>query len=201
MSNRPSATATTAMPWAPYTGRKLAGDRLDRGSGRARVGHRGHPVVRRDGDVDDRAGAGVAHRELVRGVAHRERPVDVEAMDGSPALGREGLGRDHVLAAGVVEHEIEAAEAFERGPDDLLSAGPLADIGRRPEQRSPISAAASLSASARLPAITTEAPHRTSSAAAAFPRFVPPPVTIATRPSSAPSTNTREGATATPRAP
>ena len=69
------------------------------------------------------------------------------------------------------------------------------------EQRSPISAAASSRTSARRPAITTEAPHRTSSAAAALPRLVPPPVTIATRPPSAPSTNTREASTSIPRAP
>ncbi len=39
------------------------------------------------------------------------------------------------------------------------------------------------------------------SPAAAFPRLVPPPVTIATRPSSAPSANIRDGSTTTPRAP
>src|SRR5436305_10793945 len=63
------------------------------------------------------------------------------------------------------------------------------------EHASPISAAAASSTSGRRPAITTRAPHRISSAAAAFPRFVPPPVTITTRPSSAPSANTREAST------
>src|SRR4051794_26489787 len=51
--------------------------------------------------------------------------------------------------------------------------------------RSPINAAASSSTSARRPAMTTSAPQAASSVATARPRFVPPPVTIATRPSSA----------------
>src|SRR4051794_39356048 len=50
----------------------------------------------------------------------------------------------------------------------------------------PIAAAVSASTSSVRPAITTRAPHAASSAAAARPRFVPPPVTIAVRPSRTP---------------
>ena len=116
------------------------------------------------------AGAGVARGKLVGGLAHRERPFQVEAMDRSPALGREVLGRDHVLPAGVVEHEIEAAQALERRPDDLLGTGPLADVRRHPGAALTDPCRRLSSTSARLPTITTEAPQRTSSAAAAFPR-------------------------------
>src|SRR3954451_1621381 len=52
------------------------------------------------------------------------------------------------------------------------------------DTRPPRAAAASASTSSRRPAITTEAPQATSSAAAWRPRFVPPPVTSATRPAS-----------------
>jgi hypothetical protein len=55
------------------------------------------------------------------------------------------------------------------------------------EHPSPNSEHAATSTSSRRPAITTRAPHASSSAAACRPRFVPPPVTIATRPSSSPS--------------
>src|SRR3954469_14488216 len=54
----------------------------------------------------------------------------------------------------------------------------------------PISDAAADRVSSVRPAITTRAPQATSSEAAGRPRFVPPPVTSATRPSSKPSGKT-----------
>ena len=132
VSKRPSATATTDTPCCGVVGRQLASERLDRRAGRARVGHRWHPVMRRDRHVDDCAGARIAHRELVRRRGHRERPVDVEAVNGPPALRGEALGRDHVLAAGVVEQEIDAPEELDRRVHDLLRAGRVADVGGHP---------------------------------------------------------------------
>jgi hypothetical protein len=86
----------------------------------------------RDGHVYDRAAAGVAHRELVGRLAHRQRAVDVQTLHSLPALGREAFGRHHVLAAGVVEHQVEAPMAFKRLRHDPLGAGPLTDVTRYP---------------------------------------------------------------------
>jgi hypothetical protein len=46
------------------------------------------------------------------------------------------------------------------------------------------------------PAITTDAPQRTSSSAAALPRLVPPPVTSPTRPASTSGAKTFDAASA-----
>ena len=53
-------------------------------------------------------------------------------MDGPPALGREALGRHHVLTASVVEDDIETAVALERRGNDPVGAafgGALSSLG------------------------------------------------------------------------
>src|SRR6476660_9041729 len=59
--------------------------------------------------------------------------------------------------------------------------------------RSPISPTVSSSTSSRRPATTTVAPAAASSIAACLPRFVPPPVTRTTRPSSASGAKISDG--------
>src|SRR6476660_2019851 len=59
--------------------------------------------------------------------------------------------------------------------------------------RSPISSTVSSSTSSRRPATTTVAPAAASSIAACLPRFVPPPVTRTTRPSSASGAKISDG--------
>ena len=64
VSKWPAASASTAMPSARPLARERARVALDGGAGGARVRHPGQPVVGRERDVDDRAAAGRAHREL-----------------------------------------------------------------------------------------------------------------------------------------
>ena len=63
-----------------------------------------------------------------RGAGHRVRPVDVEPAHGAPALGRDLLGGDEVLAAGVVDQHVEAPVALADGLDDPRRVGGLADV-------------------------------------------------------------------------
>jgi hypothetical protein len=112
--------------------RKLARDRLDDGASRARVGHGGHSVVRGDGHVYDRPPAGGPHRQLVGGLAHRQGASDVQALDRAPALRHDRLGGDEVLAAGVVEEEVEPAVAIERRLHDGRSIVPFPDVPGHP---------------------------------------------------------------------
>ena len=187
VANRPSATAMTATPSRAHA----AASSLVSASTAARAA----PVCAIAGKpwwgetvtltiVPRRR----AHGQLVRGLAHRQRAVDVEPLDRAPALGGDALGGDEVLAAGVVEQEVEPPVALERAGDDRLGAGALADVRRPPTSTAPRPRPPPASStSSRRPAITTDAPQRTSSAAAALPRLVPPPVTSATCPASTPS--------------
>ena len=109
----------------------LLRQRLDRGARGSGVGHGREPLVGGDGDVDDRP-AGRAHGQVVGGLGHRQRPGHVESLHGVPSLGGDGLGRDEVLAAGVVEQEVQPAVALQRPGDDRLSPGALADVARHP---------------------------------------------------------------------
>jgi hypothetical protein len=93
--------------------------------------------MRRDRHVEDRPGAGLAHGELVRRLAHGQRPVDVQPLDGPPSFGCESLRRDHVLTAGVVQHHIKAAKSLEGRRHDLLSAGAIPDVTGDPRATLP----------------------------------------------------------------
>ena len=93
--------------------------------------------------------AGVAHRQLVGGLAHRQRAADVEPVDRVPALGRDPLGRNEVLPAGVVEQDVEPAHGDRARPgrsarrhrDSRMSPRPRSSARRsRPPPRSSTSA-------------------------------------------------------------
>ena len=113
-------------------GGELAREPLDRGARGTRVRHAGQPVMRRERDVDDRPAAGRPHRPLGRRLGHAQRPVDVEAPHGVPALGLDRLGGGEVLAAGVVDEQIQPAVALEHGVHEPGRVGVLADVaGRR----------------------------------------------------------------------
>src|SRR5262249_6250573 len=59
---------------------------------------------------------------------HVEGAVEVVANDGVPALDRERQRRGGKLAAGVVDENIDLAEAIEDLPDQRLHLGRLADV-------------------------------------------------------------------------
>ena len=84
----------------------------------------------RHGHVDNHPFARGTHCELVGGLAHREGSADVEPLHRVPALGCDLLGRYEVLAAGVVEQEVELAVTLERAPYDPLGLGRYPDVAR-----------------------------------------------------------------------
>jgi hypothetical protein len=91
--------------------RQLAREPLHAGPGDARVDHAGQSVVGRERHVDDRSPAGRAHGAIGRRTRHAQRPLNVQAAHGVPALGLDRLRRGEVLTAGVVDQDVELAMA------------------------------------------------------------------------------------------
>ena len=73
-----------------------------------------------------------AHRQLVGRLAHGQGAADVQPLHRPPALGGDPLGGHEVLAAGVVEQQVEPAVPLERRRDDRSRARRLADVAGHP---------------------------------------------------------------------
>ena len=131
--DRPRRDADRADPVAAPLAGEARGEVLDRGPRRRRVGEAGDAAARAEADEDDDAAAVGDHR------ARRDRPrhvpgrVDREPVHGAPALEGDLLGRRDELAAGVVDEDVDAAEALERGVDQRLDLLGLAHVGRHGE--------------------------------------------------------------------
>src|SRR4051794_29707783 len=158
----------------------------------ARVRHAGQAVVRRQRHVDDRSPAAGTERARNRQARHQLGPPTF-----SRCTARQPLGS--IASAGTKYWPPALLTSASRRPK-RSSAKPTmrsAETGSRTSpatQEAPMAEAAEASTSSRRPQITTDAPQRTSSAAAARPSPVPPPVTSTTRPSSRPGAETSERA-------
>jgi hypothetical protein len=95
---------------------------------RTGVRHRRHSVVWRDRDVHDRAGSGWPHRQAMGDLRHRQRAADVQPLDRTPALRGDPLGGHEVLAARVVEQQVEPAVAIQNRANDPLGFRSFADV-------------------------------------------------------------------------
>ena len=116
----------------PEFERHRAGQVDDAGLGgdeRALQAHRGEPDHR--GDVDDAPAPARRQHRLQRGAAHHVQPVEVDAGDAVPFLGRKRVDVDAVrerVDAGIVDQDVEAPEALDAGGDRALDRIGGADI-------------------------------------------------------------------------
>src|SRR4029079_12671499 len=93
----------------------------------AGVRHTREAVMRGERDVDDRAAA-VSEGAVRDEPAHALSPADVQPRHGAPALWLDRLRGREVLAAGVVDQDVDVTVALERERDDALSVLELADV-------------------------------------------------------------------------
>ena len=194
MANWPAAIALSLMSKARPLDREHAHQVLDGRASCRGVRHPGEAVMRREGDADDLAPAAGDHRPGCHRMRHQPGALDVELHHRAKTLGGDVLGRREKLAARVVDEQIDAAVAIDRLVHQALPPDPPRGCRTRtPRTRpAPSSAAVACNGSDRRPQTTTDAPSRASSRAVVRPRPEPPPVTIATWPSSSPSRNTCE---------
>jgi hypothetical protein len=109
--------------------RQHAREVLDGGPRRRRVRHPGQAVMRRQRDVDDLAAAVLRdHRPRCDRVRHQPGAFDVQPHHGAEALRRDLLRGGQVLAARVVEQEVDAPVAGKRLVDERRNLILLADV-------------------------------------------------------------------------
>ena len=103
---------------------------LDRQYGRV-AGH--GPVLVDRGDVDDAAAAALGDHLLGRELGAEEGALQVDVQD-SFVLRLGGVeDRGPGLDAGVVDHDVEPAQLFDRPVDEHLQVGDLAHVGLHPD--------------------------------------------------------------------
>ena len=181
------------------------GEGRDAGLGRAVVGLAGVAVdARHRRGVDDAAVHLLAGLDLLPPVGggpagRAEGALEVDLDDGVPLLlghvGQHPVPQD----AGVVDHDVEVAEALDGGVDEALRALPGRDVvavGHRPRRPWPSISSTTCWAGLRSPPLpstlpprsltTTLAPWPARLSACSRPMPRPAPVTMATRPSQRP---------------
>ena len=130
--------------------------------------------------------ARLGHHLLAGVLAADEDAVEVDLDHGVPAVDRDVLDLGPERRAGVVDHDVEAAELRHRAVDDGLDLVFLADVdGHREGAAAEVAtslATASQFSSLRLHTATS-APARANSSAMDLPMPTPPPVTMAVLPS------------------
>ena len=118
-----------------------------------------------------------------------EAAVEDDGDDRAPAVRREVLGLDDEVARGVVDEDVDAAEALDRRSHQRVDRLGVADVRRHGEARAGAEERDRLLQRLGPPARRRPPRRRArpSSSAIARPRPLPPPVTIATLPSNVPS--------------
>ena len=128
VSNVPTAIAEHGHAIAAPALRELTCERLDsraRGTG---VRHPGHPMMRRERDVDDPPSRSRCECQLMRGLSHVQHPLDIQPRDGAPPLRGDQLGGAEELPAGVVDEQVEPRVALEHSADHPPRVGTLANV-------------------------------------------------------------------------
>jgi hypothetical protein len=149
-------------------------------------------VLERVGDVeradrDDRAARALGDHLLRRPLGQEVRHPQVDSDDPVPRLAVHLEDRHALVHGGVVDHDVDGAEALDGDPDDLVRHVLVSQIGHERggiDPRAASEASSSSSPACSTSVTRTDAPAAPSPAASQRPMPPAAPVTIATLPSS-----------------